>query len=367
MWAATLAWQRRTLSPLADSTRTASDLASARLRGTNGRRGLSTVLGLEITSEGEAERVRQLRFVGGGQGAYDSLGNLVGTGHGDHDLVIGVSGDLQRISRAAASVRLAWQPPGTGAWEGSRAEITLETDARRRGEIELQDALLSAAAARGDPDLSRGAVTQRIEAELAPNARYGSVSLRGERRVSADRSFSNFAQTLDERSGTARWRGRLSAGWTLELEGRLRRADAAQSAGTSSIARIVREGGTVTQLGYTPHARLRVALASDLAWARQEGGQTPWSSTWKVGPDLGLTVLRQGRLELSARRTLSSGEPVSVDLPFGDPLGALRWESSARFDYRLREQTMMGISLVSRDRKGHVPEHEGRAEVRAFF
>lgn len=365
-WAGTFRWQRRTLRPLSESGRTASDLASGRVRGNDAKRGLATSLGLELTSEGESERTRQLLFVGSGQGAYDSLGNFVGTGHGDRNLVIAVTGALRRISRASASARLSWQPPGEGAWQGSRAEVVLETDARRRGEIRAADLLLSGAAARGDDGLSRGTVTQRFEADLAPAARLGALTLRAERRVTADRSFANFAQVQDVRLGTLRWRGRPAAGWTAEVEGKLERSAALQTGG-SRFERVVRGGGGVVTVGYSPSARLRAAWVSDLGWAREEGAGTGASTVWKSGPDFGLSLLGQGRLELSGRRTLTRGESVNAALPFGDPLGALRWESSARFDYRLRDQTTMGVSLVSRDRDGRPPEQEGRAEVRAFF
>ncbi len=366
-WAATLAWQRRTLAPLADPDRTASDLASARVGGTDVRHGLSALLGLEVTSEGESERARQLQFVGSAQGAYDSLGGFVGAGRGDYNLLVLLTGQLRRISRAAASARLAWQPPGEGTWQGSRAEVAVETDARRRGELEAADTWLSAGAALADPGLSRGAITQRIEADFAPNARFTAVTLRAERRVSADRSFSNFVQTQDERSGTARWRARPARGWTTELEGRLKRGAVAQSAGLGpGFARVVRETGMLGQLGYAPHARLRAALVSDLGWSRDAAGGPPWSRTWRVGPDLGVSVFGPGRLELSARRTLTRGTPVGA-LLLGDPLGTLRWEATARFDYRLRDQTTVGVSFTSRDRDRHAPEHDGRAEVRAFF
>jgi hypothetical protein len=130
-WAGAFSWSRRTLRPLAQAGQSASDLASGHVRGSDPRRGLTTALGLELTSEGENERVRQLLFVGPGQGAYDSLGNFVGTGKGDRNLAITAGGSVRLISRASASVRLAWQPPGEGPWQGSRAEVVIETDAPR--------------------------------------------------------------------------------------------------------------------------------------------------------------------------------------------------------------------------------------------
>jgi len=363
-----LAWQRRDLRPLADPTRTTSDLASARLRGADPARGLAAAASLEITSEGESDRVRQLAFAGTRQGAYDSLGTFVGTGRGDYNLVITPGTNLRRVSRAAASVRLSWQPPGEGVWQGSRAEISLETDARRVGDLEGADILLSAAAARADAGLTAGAVTQRLETEIAPGAPYGALHLRVERRVGADRSFTNFSQIQDERSGTLRWRARPAPGWTAEVEGRLKKRALEQrvGAGAPGFGRAVREGGVQAQIGHVPHARLRAAVTSDLAWTREEASSAPWSSTWQLGPDFGLTMFGQGRLELSARRALVRGEGVAV-LPLGDPFGIPRWESTARFDYRLRDHTTVGLAITSRDRDHRAPEHEGRADVRVFF
>ena len=367
-WSTWLSWQRRSLRPLGDPARGTSDLASVRVRGTAPARGLSAQAGLEVTSEGENERLRQVVKVGTGQGAYDSLGTLVGTGRGDYTLVITIGPGLRRIARTATSLRLGWQPPGEGAWQGSRGEVSVETDARRLGDLAIADALLSPAAAQGDAQLSRGAVTQRLEGEVAPQSPFGSLGLRVERRVSADRSFTEFAQVQDDRTGTLRWRARPAAGWTTEVEGRLRRNRFAQiSGGVPGFARAAREGGVQGQLGYAPGARLRAAAVSDLSWTRDEGGAAVWSKTWRAGPELGVSLFGSGRLEVSARRTLIAGSTLSTLLPLGDPLGVPRWESTTRFDYRLRDQTTFGISLTSRDRDHHAPEHEGRAELRAFF
>ena len=365
-WSSSLQWQRRTVQELPSGAASSSDLASARLRGTDARRGLGAVLGLEVTSEGEPERARQLVIVGDGLGAYDSLGNFVGTGHGNRDLVINNTGGLRLISRASTSTHLTWQPTGEGLWQGSRLEATLETEARRQGALLAEDAVLSPLSALTDSALSRGTVTQRLEADLAPSSRFAALTLRVERRVNADRSFTNFAQTQDIRQGTLRWRLRPAAAWTTELESKVIRS--ATSLGLAAeIGRAIREGGLTARLGFSPGATLRVALVGDGSWARREGSGDPLSTAWTFGPELGLTLFRMGRLELSSRKTIRQGEPLSAELPFGDPLGAVRWESTGRFDYRLRELTTVGISMTSRDREGRRVESEGRAEVRAFF
>jgi hypothetical protein len=187
-WGASLAWQRRLIEPRADPHRSRSDLASARLRAADLARGWSALVGLEVTSEGENRRVRRLVFVGSGNGAYDSLGNPVV--NGDYDLIIETTADLDPLARTATSARASWQFGHTDAWRGSRIEASFESEARRHGELHASDAVLSPGTALGDTGLSRGAVTQRIEAELAPGSRAAAFRLRFERRVSGDRSFS---------------------------------------------------------------------------------------------------------------------------------------------------------------------------------
>jgi hypothetical protein len=373
-WSSSLQWQRRTVQELSGGASvapgvapaTSSDLASAHLRGANARRGLSAVLGLEVTSEGEPERTRQLVIVGDGLGAYDSLGNFVGTGRGNRDLVITNTGGLRLTSRASTSTHLSWQPPGDGLWQSSRVEATLETEARRTGALLATDAVLSPLSALTDSALSRGTVTQRLEADLLPSSRFIAMTFRVERRVSSDRSFTNFAQTQDIRQATLRWRARPTAAWTTEVEGKAIRS--ATSLGLAAeIGRAVREAGLTGRLGFSPSAAFRLALVGDGSWARREGSTDPLSTALTFGPELGLTLFRQGRLELTSRKTVLQGEPLSADLPFGDPLGTVLLESTGRFDYRLRELTTVGISMTSRNREGRRVETEGRAEVRAFF
>jgi hypothetical protein len=375
LWGVTLAWQRRLLDPRADPRRSRSDLASARLRGGNLRRGWAGLANLEITSEGENQRVRRLVFVGQGKGPYDAFGNLVG--NGDHDLIIDVSPDLARVARAATSARATWQFGSSERWRGSRLELDFESEARRRGDLRFGDALLSPGAALGDPGLSRGAVTQRIESELAPGSPLAALRLRFERRVSADRSFENFAQTVDGQTASARWRARPAATLSSDVEGRWKRDEAGQALliGTP-YRRVLREVGATAQLVYTPDARLRAAGSLDAGWVRPETGSTgavEATRTLRVGPDVGLALGPRGHLEVSARRAFISGPPAVALIPSIDPAGAPRWEGSARADYRLHETTTFSTSFTVRDRTGQVlppakaTDFTGRAELRAFF
>jgi hypothetical protein len=373
-WGASLAWQRRLLDPRADPRRTRSDLASARLRAGDPGRGWTTRVNLEVTSEGENRRVRRLVFVGAGNGPYDALGNPVA--NGDHDLLVEVGAELDPVARAATSARVTWQFGESEAWRGSRLEFGFDSEARRRGELRATDAMLSPGSALGDPGLSRGAVTQRFEGEVAPGSRTGALRLRLERRVSGDRSFSNFAQTLDARSAGLRWRTRPSAALSTELEGRWRRDEAGQTllAG-AAYRRALREMGAVAQLIFSRDARLRAAAQLDLGWSRPADAPsgTEATRTVRVGPDLGLALGPRGHLDLSARRAFLAGPPALALVPSVDPAGAPRWEATARADYRVHESTTFSTTFTVRDRTGQVlpparaTEVTGRAELRAFF
>jgi len=68
-WGSALEWQHRVQVPMALAVRTVSDLASARLSANDPSHGATGAIGLEITSEGESERTRQVSFVGTGLGA----------------------------------------------------------------------------------------------------------------------------------------------------------------------------------------------------------------------------------------------------------------------------------------------------------
>lgn len=376
-WGAALAWQRRLLDPRADPRRSRSDLASARLRGGDLRRGWSGLANLEITSEGENQRLRKLVFVGQGKGPYDAFGNLVG--NGDHDLIIEVSADLARVSRVATSARATWQFGASESWRGSRVEVDFESEARRRGDLRLGDAVLSPWAALGDSGLSRGAVTQRVETELAPGSRFAALRLRLERRVSGDRSYANFAQTVDGRTASARWRARPAASLSSDLEGRWKRDAAGQSLLTGApFRRVLREVGASAQLVYTPDARLRAAASLDAGWVRPESGSSGITSavatrTVRVGPDLDLALGPRAHVGMNVRRAFITGPPALALIPSIDPAGAPRWEGSARGDYRLHETTTFSASFTVRDRRGQVlppaktREFTGRAELRAFF
>ena len=341
------------------------DLASTRLRGEWRPAGLSGALQIERTGEAENRRVRTLRFVGAGQGTHDATGNFVGTG--DYDLVLVVTPDFERFARTATSARAAWAFGSSESWRGSRLEFTLEDEARRKGGGRLSDVFLSTGLALVDPGLARGTILQRLEAELAPGSRAAAFRARAERRVNADRSFENFAQTTDQRSGSLRWRLRPGVTTSAEAEARIVWQRAAQSfaAGASFGRTLVDQGGNA-RVVWQPGPAVRATGVLDLSWSRALGGGET-TRTLRLGPEASLGVGRAGRADLSARRAFSSGPPALGLLPSAEPAGAPRWELNGRFDYRVHETTTIGFDTSVRERPGRRTVVTGRAEVRAFF
>jgi hypothetical protein len=366
---ASVTYQLRHVNPLAGTTRTRSDLASARFRANDPGHGLTSLASFEVTTEGENPRVRALRFVGAGQGAYDSLGNFVG--QGDYDLVLTIGTDLVRVTRAATSMRAGWQFGESEMWRGSRAEVSFESEARRRDDFLVSDAVLSPGAALYDPGLYQGSVLQRVETELAPGSPVGGLRLRLERHVTSDRSFENFSQTLDDRVATARWSVRPSTMTTGELEGRCRKQRASQALlGGGGFGRALFELGSQARLTVSPNARVRAAAVADLSWVRPDdpGATTnEYTRALSLGPELGLGVGAAGRLEFSLRRGFQSGPAAIQLLPSADPAGVARWVTNTRFDYRVHQSTTVGIAIGVIDRPPLRTVTNGRAELRAFF
>jgi hypothetical protein len=364
-FSAAVRYQRRMLEPLAAPARGRSDLGSFRLRGEDRARGMSAQLGVEVTSEGENQSVRTVTFVGPGRGGYDALGNFVGTG--DYTLAVVVSPEVDRVSRAATTARLGWQFGHAEAWRGSRFQFDFESETRRRGALGSRDPVISPGAALADPGLARATLLQRGELDLAPASRALAFRLLAERHVSGDRTYTNFSQTLDDRTASLRWQARPSDDVTSEVQTSWRKQVARQALlGGGGLERSLLESGASAQLVYTPGAALRAAAVGEAKWVRPEGTSAV-SRTVRLGPDVGIAVGARGHLELSARRAFIGGAPAVSLLPSAEPAGAPRWEASSRLDYRVHESTTASISANLVERPGISAQVTGRAEVRAFF
>src|SRR5262249_44712082 len=200
-----------------------------------------------------------------------------------------------------------------------------------------------------------------------PGARVAALRLRLERQVSADRAFDNFAQTLDQRTAALRWRARPTTIVTTEVEGTWQRQAAQQSLiGVNGLDRTLLDSGGNGQVVVTPTSKLRAAAVAEALWSRPEGVEQQ-TRTLRIGPDLGFDVGARGHAELSARRGFVAGAPPVSLLPTRDPAGPPRWETSTRFDLRLRESSTASASLNAVERAGQRTVVTGRAELRAFF
>lgn len=202
---------------------------------------------------------------------------------------------------------------------------------------------------------------------MLPESRAAALRLRAERRVSGDRSYEDFAQTLDDRSLTGRWRARPGRAVSSEVELALRRREAAQrTAAGAAYTRTLNEQSATGQMVYTPDTRLRAVAVLEVSRSRPEGREV-FTRTVRLGPDLGYALGRHGRAELKLRRAFVSGPDEVSLLPTATEVGVPRWEGSTRVDYRVHESTTAGLTLSARERTGRSALVTGRVELRAFF
>lgn len=330
---ASLNAQRRVTRDVASGASAAADLASARVRA---ERHSGAMRRDERGGDGrgrENRRVRALRFVGAGRGAYDSLGNFVGTG--DYDLVLTVSPELDRFARVATSAR-----GGGASASRSRGAARAWTSRwrrrpRRAARCQGADLVLSTGLALVDPALVRGVILRRLETELAPGSRAAALRLRAERRVSADRTYANFAQTTRPAQRLGALARAPSAGTVLESEARVQWQRATQAfAGGASFARARwwTDPGACRLGVAAGHAPARGGHGGGGLLRRRSGRRR--SRAIRLGPDLGVSIGPRGRAELSARRAFITGPPAVSVLPARAPrrgahsAGAVRPEAA---------------------------------------
>jgi hypothetical protein len=259
------------------------DLASTRLRGEWRPAGVSASLQVERTGEAENRRLRVLTFVGAGRGSYDATGNFVGTG--DHDLVLVVSPELERFRthRHERARRLGVRHERVVA-RFTRSNSPSRMRARRRGEGRWADAVLLGGRALGDAALARASVLQRLESELAPGSRPA-FRLRAERRVGVDRTFENFMQATDQRTGRsagARGPGPPRAPrprGASRGSARRSRSRAVRAMRARSSSRVGRRSSC-----WQPDAALRAAAVVEATWSRAPGERTRTHLARGTGP-----------------------------------------------------------------------------------
>jgi hypothetical protein len=277
-----LAAQRRDTRDERTGALVRQDLASTRLRGEWRPAGVSASLQVERTGEAENRRLRVLTFVGAGRGSYDATGNFVGTG--DHDLVLVVSPELERFARTATSARGAWVFGTSESWRGSRVELTLEDEARRRGEGRWADVVLSVVAR----SAMRHSRARACCSASSPNWRRGRgrrvpLARRATRRRrshvrelhAGDRSTHGGAPLARAARGHHECRGRGRISW--------QRASQSVTGGARYARTLVEQGGTA-QFVRQPDAALRAAAVVEATWSRAPGERTRTHLARGTGP-----------------------------------------------------------------------------------
>lgn len=329
---------------------------------------------LEWTSEAEEVRLRQVRFVGEGAGAYDSLGNFVG--RGDYDVTLVSAGTFERVVKTSGSYHLDLRPGAalrdSSAWGrrlvDARGGVLVQASLNRRGAFELGDLLYTPKRVIGRPDVSAGSYLVRPEVEFGGRSRFLATLLRVERRSTADRAFEQQGMTRDEWTEEARWRTRPSARLQTELDARLGQSEAQQSnVGFASSVRRLRSQSVSLETTLLPSTAWRVGVVGSYDRADLLADLTPPSRVVRVGPHLVYTRGGKWRGEFLAHRAAIGGGALPVLVPAGFPTFPDRWDYTLDLSVRVRERANLVLSANGHDPPGQRFVQSGRVELRAYF
>ncbi len=371
-----LGLERRVRAPEAAGAplRQATDLGYARLRQAFGPRLGEQEASFEWTGEAIERRRREVRFVGPGAGAYDSLGNF--TGRGDYDAVLVATGTFDRITRTTGSYRLEFRP-GSALAEASaagllfgdaRLSLLVQASAGRRGGFTPGDLFYTPKRILVRDDVAFATYTLRPEAQFGGRTRFAQFLFRLERRAAADRQFEGARTLRDEWTEEARWRTRPGPRWLSEVTLRLGQGTAEQSLGGGGALRrrLVTRGGSA-EATWLPDAAWRVGLLAQLDRADVEGDAVEPSRVVRFGPRLVWTRGGRMRSELLVRRAVVSGGAVPALVPSGFPLFPDTWDYSLETSLRVRERAHLVFGAQGRKPTNQDFVHTGRAELRAYF
>lgn len=371
-----LGLERRLKAPAGPGAppRTTSDAGYARARQSFGARAGEQELALEWTSEAQEVRQRQVRFVGPGGGAYDSLGNFVG--RGDYDVTLAATGTFERLARTSGSYRLELRPANalrdSSAWASrlaeARASVLLQATLGRRGSFELSDLFYGPGRTLGREDVASGSYLVRPELEFGGRSRWLAILLRLERRATADRQYAGQSTTRDEWLEELRWRTRPGPHFLSEAALRLGQSRAVQNTSNSGSARrrLVTQGVTAEGT-WLPSPEWRVGAVGSLDRADLEGDADEPSRVARFGPRFVYTRGGRFRGELLLRRAVIGGGAVPVLVPSGFPTFPDRWDYTLETSWRVRERANLVLSGNGRQRPGATFIHSGRVELRAYF
>ena len=371
-----LGFERRLTVPEAASAppKATSDAGYTRFRQAFGARAGEHEIALEWTSEAQEIRERQVRFVGPGGGAYDSLGNFVG--QGDYDVVLVASGTFERLARTSGTWRVDLRPGNaisdSSAWSrrlsDARLSLLLQSSLGRRGSVELADLVYGPARILERDDVASGLYVVRPELEVGSRSRWLGFLFRVERRASADRLFAGQSTTRDEWLEEGRWRSRPDPRVLGEVAVRLGQSRAVQSAGgIGSIERRLVAQGVTAEWTYLPDLAWRVGLVGSLDRADIEDDVNEASRVARLGPRIVYTRGGRFRGELLVRRAAISGGPLPALVPSGFPVLPDRWDYTLETSWRVRERANLVLSGNGHERAGAAFVHSGRVELRAYF
>ena len=373
---AAIGLERRVRSPEADTapSEQTTDLGYTRVRQPFGARAGEHEVSFEWTGEAVEQRLREVRYVGEGGGAYDSLGNFVG--RGDYEVVLVATGTFDRIVRTSGSYRLDLRPGGgldpasaRGRLLGdARLALLVQASEGRRGAFTLADLLYTPKRLLASDDVVFGTYVIRPELSFGARTRWAQFLFRVERRSSADRQFEGAATTRDEWSEEARWRTRPDPRWLTEVVLRASQGNSAQVApGFAGVERRLTTQGAGGELTWLPSTAWRVGMTAGLDRAELEGDAADPSRVVRVGPRITWTQGGRWRFETLIRHAWTDGGALPALVPSGFPVFPDSWDYTVETSVRVRERVSVVLGGNGRKPVDRPFVHTGRAELRAAF
>ncbi len=327
----------------------------------------------ELSSVAERQRLKEIRFVGEGEGHYDSLG--VYQGVGDYDLFYREGASEAARNRLEASFRTELDLERSLAKTDGRGTPlrrfirTLRVTQSWTAQVD-SDRPIGYLSARFVPvllalrDQPRARADLRTDLSALPNARVFSPRLRLELSRSTTRPATDYREEDNRRLLALRLRSRPTSRWSIDVEPELEReehrletgATRATSGWSSRRLRCDQDlsvnGGV--SLGLDTSLRLRDRIASRESVTVYEA-----TSSLLVSPS------RRSRIELSTTRTSLSRRNGE-----GRPDRALErpgWVGRFLSSFRLKESLDLSASLREQKPDDGREVREARMELRATF
>jgi hypothetical protein len=371
-----LGFERRLTVPEAEGAppKATSDAGYTRFRQAFGARVGEHEIALEWTSEAQEIRERQVRFVGPGGGAFDSLGNFVG--QGDYDVVQVATGTFERLARTSGTWRVDLRPGNafadSNAWGRRLSTRGCRCSCRAR----------SAGAAASSWPTSCTGPARILERDDVASGLY---VVRPSSRSAAARAgwdFSSGWSGARARTGCSRARRRRATsgsrraagarGPTRACSARSRSASARAGPSSPSAASARSSAGWsprawTAEWTYLPDVVWRIGLVGSLDRADAEDDGNEPSRVARLGPRLVYTRGGKFRGELLVRRAAISGGAIPALVPNGFPVLPDRWDYTLETSWRVRERANLVLSGNGHERAGTSFVHSGRVELRAYF